>query len=67
MGWYALYKWFKPWCKKEYRDMIYWYNEFVLKTPEQREYEKKIEHEKAMTTLAQLGVIHAALNNLNKR
>lgn len=29
MGWYALYKWFKPWRKTSYRNMISWYKRFL--------------------------------------
>ena len=40
MGFYSFYRWLKRFSKKEYPDMIYWYKEYVLKTPEQREKEK---------------------------
>lgn len=67
MGWYALYKWFRPWCKKPYYNMIYWYKEYVLKTPEQRAHEEKIKHKEAMTALAQLSIMHTMLSNLSDR
>ena len=40
MAFYALWKWFSPWSKKKYPDMIYWYREYVLKSPEQRALEQ---------------------------
>ena len=64
MGWYALYKWYRTWCKKEYPDMIYWYKEYILKTPEQRKQEAELKHKKAMTALAQLSITHAMLSGL---
>lgn len=64
MAFYSLYKWFSPWSKREYTDMIYWYKEYVLKTPEQREQEKKDRQRKARTVLAQLGIIDTVCRGL---
>lgn len=64
MAFYSLYKWFSPWSKREYTDMIYLYKEYVLKTPEQREREKKDRQRKARTALVQLGIVDAACRGL---
>lgn len=64
MGFYALWKWFSPWSKRDYPNMIYWYKEYVLKTPEQREQERRESKRKARTALAQLGIVHAMCSNL---
>lgn len=42
MGFWALWKWFQSWSKIGYPNMIYWYSEYFLKTPEQRAAEKRI-------------------------
>ena len=52
MAFYSLWKWFSPWSKREYADMIYWYKEYVLKTPEQREQERIEKKKKARTAMA---------------
>lgn len=64
MAFYSLYKWFSPWSKREYTDMIYWYKEYVLKTSEQREQEKKDRQRKTRTVLAQLGIVDAVCRGL---
>ena len=44
--------------------MIYWYKEYVLKTPEQREQERIEKKIKVRTTMAQLGVMTALCGGL---
>ena len=44
--------------------MIYWYKEYVLKTPEQREQERKESKRKARTALAQLAIMNTMCSNL---
>lgn len=53
IGWYALYKWFRPWRKVPYVDYVRWYNDLLelqwlaTLTPEQRKrYEEKKERER---------------------
>ena len=64
MGFYALWKWFSSWSKKDYPNMIYWYKEYVLKTPEQREQERRESKRKARTALAQLAIMNTMCSNL---
>ena len=64
MGFYALWKWFSPWSKRDYPNMIYWYKEYVLKTPEQREQERRENKRKARTALAQLAIMNTMCGNL---
>jgi hypothetical protein len=64
MGFYALWKWFSPWSKRDYTDMIYWYSEYVLKTPEQREQERRKSKRRVATTMAQLGIMNMMCKEL---
>ena len=64
MGFYALWKWFSPWSKRDYSNMIYWYKEYVLKTPEQREQERSENKRKARIALAQLAIMNTMCSNL---
>lgn len=64
MGFYALWKWFLPWSKRDYINMIWWYKEHVLKTSEQREQEKKENKRKARTALAQFAIMNTMCINL---
>lgn len=66
MGFYALWKWFSPWSKRDYTDMIYLYKEYVLKTPEQREQERRYRKKKVTTTLAQLEIMNIMLEEATK-
>lgn len=54
MAFYALWKWFRPWSKTNYPHMCYWYSEYVLKTPEQREKEKQERRKECVLALAAL-------------
>ena len=47
-----------------YTDMIYWYKEYVLKTPEQREQERRESKRKARTALAQLALVDTMCRGL---
>ena len=64
MGFYALWKWFSPWSKRDYPNMIYLYKEYVLKTPEQREQERRESKRKARTALAQLAIVNTMCRGL---
>lgn len=64
MAFYTLWKWFSSWSKREYKNMIFWYNEYVLKTPDQRKREDIENKRKIKTILAQLGVINTICSNL---
>lgn len=55
MAFYKLQQFF--WFRKNIPNMIYWYKEYVLKTSEQRE----IERRKARTVLAQLVAMNTVL------
>lgn len=63
MGWYALYKWYSPWSKLNLPNMIYWYKEYYLKTPEQRQIEKEERSRKAKNALITLSTISTLINN----
>ena len=51
MAFGALYNWFKAFRKTPFFNWAYYYNEFVLKTPEQREAEKKASDKQAVQSL----------------
>lgn len=60
MAFYKLQQFF--WFRKnKIPNMIYWYKEYVLKTPEQREMERR----KARTVLAQLVAMNTVLTDKN--
>lgn len=65
MAWFSLYKWFSGWSKK-YRhvDMIYYYSEYVLKTPEQRKREKEKRSKKAAEALKMLMYVKQTAESL---
>ena len=63
MGFYSLRRWFSTWSRRYKADMIYWYKEYVLKTPEQREEEIREAH----TALAKFCVAGAMCRGLCNR
>ena len=65
MAWYSLWKWFSPWSKRDYPNMIYWYSEYVLKTPQQRERERTERKKCANTVLAQICIMNTICNEIN--
>lgn len=69
MGWYSLYRWFRPWRKLPYVNYIKWYNDVLEQqwletlTPDQREAydkKKKQEQESAMRALKFMAAFVAA-------
>lgn len=56
MGWYALYKWYRQWCKKRRYDVIYWYNYYIL-TPEQRKIREEQERKSYNNALLMFSTI----------
>ena len=65
MAFAALYKWFSQFRKSYFEDWIYWYKEFVLKTPEQREAERCEKKRRVYTTMAEMAIISALLKENN--
>lgn len=66
MGWYALYKWYRPWSKKLKYDVIYWYSYYIL-TPEEREIRKEQNRKSYNNTLLALNSILNLYNKPMKR
>lgn len=62
MAWYSLYKWCYGWSNRKSYNMIYWYNEYILKTPEQRQKEYLERKQKTKQLLTQLTIMHTMLN-----
>lgn len=60
MAWWSLYRWFAHWRKTPYSDMAYYYSEYVLKTPEQREKDKAERQRKGEEALRRLSAIVSA-------
>ena len=66
MAYGKLYKWFSQFRKLPFTDWVYWYKEYVLKTPEQREFERIESRNRARTGLAKLGVISSVVHNMSE-
>lgn len=66
MGWYALYKWYRPWSKKLKYDVIYWYSYYIL-TPEEREIRKEQNRKSYNNALLALNSILSLYNKPMKR
>lgn len=66
MGWYSVYKWFSKFSKRECINRIYWYNNYVLKTPEQREKEARISKMKARTCMMCMGIVSSYVKQLKE-
>lgn len=67
MAFWALYKWFRPFSKRGYPNMIYYYREYVLKTPKQREEERKERRRNTKNALLNLSLIYSCLSNVQDR
>lgn len=68
MAFYSLWKWFSPWSRRFYPNMVYWYSEYILKTPEQRTTEQFERKRRVNTAILQLGIaahlIHERIGQL---
>ena len=63
MSWYRFRRWYMSWNKRNTPpDLIYWYKEYVLKTPEQREAEKVERNKSYNKALFSLGTMLHVLN-----
>ena len=62
MAFWSLYKWFAPWSKRGYPDMIYYFSEYVVKTPEQREKESIIREKRAEAAIKNLSAMYNIFN-----
>ena len=61
MAFYSLWKWFSPWSKRNYPNMIYWFKRYVLMTPEERAAKDKADHENLMKLLCTLQAMKSVL------
>lgn len=66
MAYYKLYKWFSVFRKKHFTNWIYWYSEYVLKTPEQRELERQQKERDVATAMTKLIVTKTMINGLGR-
>lgn len=65
MAFWSLYKWFRPWSKKRYPNMIFWYSEYYLKTPEQRSIEREKKEKDFNRFVGLLGYMRAFSRSRN--
>lgn len=65
MAFRALYIWFSQFRKIPFNDWVYWYSEYVLKKPEQREAERKRHQKEAKTAMANLLFMDAIMSYMS--
>ena len=65
MAYRALYRWFSRFRKTPFTDWVYWYSEYVLKTPQQRKCEREMAHREAKLAVNNLLTMHTILSSMS--